>query len=818
MELKRAIKRTLKEMANNVLSKTAEKTADKTGLRHIIRLAKSPARVALLGVLMLALLSYNPPPQLACGPFSNDAVFTYTMHPDYPLDRYAAGQLGVLLPTYARSYLFVAHRYFAGAGFDADEQKALVALWKHKLRDETYSPNDDKPLPESDEEKAVKTWLDARKKVADAAPITDIDTYRAVGKEDYQSYLNCPPDAFATAAKTLDERISRFGAASVQVKNWLAAQDQVFANCGKGQTVPAAESASAPALIQADRNYQIAAANFYSQNFDAAEQMFSQIAADRNSPYRTVAPYLAARAFIRKGTLVPEEGKIDAAALSQAEARLKTILGDSSLASLHTAARRSLSFVNYRLKPEAHIRELSLSLQRRGASKTLWQDLYDYTALLDKHVKDDPEDYLEESGKKYERLPTVGRDDDMTDWLLVFQVMDRPALDYALGKWAKSQTLPWLVAALSKVEANHPRAGELIEAAAKVKTDSAAYPTLAFHSLRLTIDRGQKDQARQALDALLTSKVSTLPQSSQNLFLSLRMKVARDLDEMLRYAQRKPAGFTYNDDGREIPSDIKGDESLKAVAGRVMFDSDAYRIFNTQLPLSVLKEAATRQVLPVHLRREVAQAAWVKAVLLGDEAAGKEIAVTLQSLAPDLKDGLAAYLNALPGDDKKMAGLYLILKQPGLEPYVDAGVGRTTALGEIDNYRDNWWCAGAILGGDKLAQAGGYGEQQAATADGDDAPGFLLEAQKTAARREYDRLKALGVAPNYLAAEAVRLANLKPTDRRAPEILHLAVRATRYGCTDKETGKFSKAAYDLLHRKYSRSEWAAKTKYWFSGQ
>jgi len=54
-----------------------------------------------------------------------------------------------------------------------------------------------------------------------------------------------------------------------------------------------------------------------------------------------------------------------------------------------------------------------------------------------------------------------------------------------------------------------------------------------------------------------------------------------------------------------------------------------------------------------------------------------------------------------------------------------------------------------------------------------------------------------------------------PADPRSPEALHLAVKSTRFGCTDKETGKWSKAAFDFLHRHYPTSAWAKKTPYWF---
>jgi hypothetical protein len=94
-------------------------------------------------------------------------------------------------------------------------------------------------------------------------------------------------------------------------------------------------------------------------------------------------------------------------------------------------------------------------------------------------------------------------------------------------------------------------------------------------------------------------------------------------------------------------------------------------------------------------------------------------------------------------------------------------------------------------------------------------PAFLSEAEKTAARKEHAKLSSLGAAPNYLCRQVIEWAQGHPTDPRAPEALYLAVRTTRYGCTNKETGRWSKAAYDFLHKHYPSSTWAKKTPYWF---
>ena len=54
-------------------------------------------------VLLIVTLSIPPPPARACAISPPEAVFILFEHPDLPLARFAAGQLGILQPTYARS-------------------------------------------------------------------------------------------------------------------------------------------------------------------------------------------------------------------------------------------------------------------------------------------------------------------------------------------------------------------------------------------------------------------------------------------------------------------------------------------------------------------------------------------------------------------------------------------------------------------------------------------------------------------------------------------------------------------------------------------
>jgi hypothetical protein len=743
-------------------------------------------------------------PALGCGPFFEQAIFTYTLHPDLPLSGFARGQLGVLQPTYARSYLYVAYRYLRGIGFNEAEQKALLALW-----DERLNPQADVWDPNASG--AVKAWYDARARIAHGGTPPPIDVFKALEARNGQWYLhlyvNCPADAFRTAAHTLTERIAQFGADSAEVREWVRAQDRVFGNCSGTPAIPDPVAPQSSELLRADRAYQVAAAHFYAGNFALAVQLFRDIANDPASPWHQLAPYLVARALLRQGSLVPRDDAVDAALLTQAEQQLQTILGDHTLQAMHPAAGRLLAVVRFRLAPEARLRELAQQLLTADIEQTLKQDLWDYTLLLDQ-VLEPP--HGASAGQ--------ARQDEVTDWILTFQDRSPKALEHAIDRWLATSSQLWLVAALAKIGAGHPKVPELLAAAAQVPVEAPAFASVAFHRLRLLADLGKPGEARQQLDGLLARDGTMLPPSARNLLLALRMKLARDLEEFLTYAPRVPVAITYNIDGRELPADLETDERLKLIArDRPLFDGDAARVLNRRLPLGTLREAVHRDILPTHLRRQLAMAALVRSLLLGEEDTTRDLLPVVKSFAPELGPYLDEYRAAVNKESRTLAGLFMMLRFPGLKPYVQENVGRLLPLDQIDSYRDNWWCA--------VNAATPYQPRETDRLspplellypdNRDDTLVFLRPGQTIAAQQELQRLAALGTAPNYLSQQVTAWGQRYDGDSRVPEALHLAVKATRFGCTDADTGKFSKAAFELLHKRYPKSPWAQKTPYWY---
>ena len=753
--------------------------------RNLCRTLTALALIASVSLLI-------PQRSQACGPFFTDAIFVYTKHPDFPLDRFATGQLGVLQRTYARSYLVAAYRNLAGNSLSADEAKGLKGLWDDRL---SYG--------EFHDEEWVKKWTEARKKVPGVSAPPEIKAFRNREKpHEYESYLNCQQDAFENAEATLNERIKRFGADSAAVRDWLAAQDAVFANCGDGRHIPEAARSDQDPIIRADRAYQIAAANFYSGSFDEAKQQFDSIARDNSSPWHDRAGYLAARSMLRKGSFAEkeEEGR---PALADAEARLNAILKDNSVKASHHAATRLLNLARLRLHPEEKVHELAHTILKKDASTDFKQDVWDYTVLLDKFIGED-----DETTKR--PLPASLTSDELTDWILTFQDEAAIAFSHALERWEKTHAVAWLVAAMTKAKGQQPNLDALLSAAAAVDHGSPAFASLAFHSARLLIESNRTAEARTMLDKTLANDRDKLSPSAVNLLSGQRMTVAQNLEEFLQNAQRVPAGFSDNNDGRELPEE---EAQIKETTkdAKLFFDTDSANIFNKAMPVAILKDAARNKTLAPNLRRDAAQAAFVRAALIDDRETATEAATLLADVYPELKELLGAYQKAATADARRFAAAYLSLKFPGVRPYVSAGVGRTTPVSEIDSYRDNWWCA------EPAVPASQGEEEETKTKAKPVAPPEFLKASQGLASRQFAALQALGTGPNYLCRIAVEWTEKNPSDPRAPEALHLAVKSTRYGCTDKETGRWSKAAYDLLHRRYPNSTWAKQTKYWFKG-
>jgi hypothetical protein len=76
-------------------------------------------------IMVISLVTLQTLPVWACAPAFREAVMFNTLRPDLPLKGYAAGNIGVIQGSWAKSYLCVAYRYLINSPLSGSEQKSI---------------------------------------------------------------------------------------------------------------------------------------------------------------------------------------------------------------------------------------------------------------------------------------------------------------------------------------------------------------------------------------------------------------------------------------------------------------------------------------------------------------------------------------------------------------------------------------------------------------------------------------------------------------------------------------------------------------------
>ena len=779
----------------------------------------------------------------ACGPEFFPDVFVHKLRPDEPKE-YAQGKLGILLPTYPRKDLIVAYRYLNGGSLSPKEQHAYEPTWfrsEEDLSSDTDRPAEVKNAPPM----PVEQWLHTRSTYTQSESPLETEHKKLQGDHPdwHFPYFHgdCNDNAFETAAATVTSRAKTWGQASPELVDWIKGQDAVFSNCpGKQSVMPAAASPNSSSLFKADRNYQTAAAKFYSGNLSGARQDFESIAKDTESPWHGIAGYLAARCLVRQafaGQVSTDDGmaKFDHDIMQEAATTLRALLKQKTVGISHQAIQNELNFVRLRLEPVARIRELSAALAGPEQDQDYEQHLQDLTWYLDinldsKAVREDSNEYDvlrgDQVGKDpqqiaqamdaqfaaaYKELASLRASSPLVDWLITLQSPAESAAAHALEQWRSTHETAWLVAAIAKTKSADSHTSELIEIAAQIKPDAPAWESITYHRIRLLLALNRTDEARALLAEVMPRIQSGGRDSSVNAYAGLRMAAAPDLKEFLTYAPRKilirsSQSQSALDECLEVMKSPKRKYDCRKNSDPNEFSEDAANAFNTQLPLATLTDIAASKQLAEPLNRSVVLMAWVRSLLLKDE-------VQAARLYPLLPETLKEQTSGGTG----FRSMVTLVRNPGLRPYLDPGVQRSYSYDFIESYADNWWCDDW-----RSSPYGGFADyklhalQPASVA-------FLTPVQKQDAEREVKTIMEQGTAEIYLGRQVVDYAKDHPQDPDVPESLFLVLRMMRYGCArnyldtgaaSKEKGNLEdairKEAARLLRQRYPASPWTKK--------
>lgn len=786
---------------------------------------------ALLSAVVIPLATVQ-----ACGPDFAPDVFVYTMHPDAPKD-FAAGKLGVLLPTYPRADLAVAYRYLTGGSLSKDEQAAYTPTYSYM---ETNTEDSGAAAPAAAPENAAESWRTARAAYApDASKVEqsrELKVKQSDGSYFSPDYLNCHDDAFRTAVLTLNARAKAWGAQSAALHDWIAAQDAVFSNCRGGNAVlPAAAPAGSPTLLVKDRAYQTAAAQFYAADFDAARAGFEAIGHDASSPWQDLGLYLAARCLVRQAFLTPvnttnnnASALFDAEKMRAAQTALEALLKNPPPGIARATIEKQLDLVRLRTEPLTRLRELAEAVAGPKTDPAYSQHLTDLTWFLDTKLDElplrgDASDYLFAASKTsnntplaeeqklagfdatYKTLGELRATAPLIDWLITYQSPAEGARAHAIAEWQRTAQLAWLVAAISKATEKDTAAPALVTAAAEARPGSSAWATLTYHRVRLLIALGRAQEARTVLTAALPQAKAAGGDSAVNLYTGLRMRAATSLAEALAEAPRAIIERSSEeqfalDECLTAMKDPKRRYDCKDGYSAVEFAPDAARWLNGQTPLTTLANAANTSILPERLRQSVAMMTWTRAVLLKDDAAAARV---FPLLPQKLKDEAGAGTGFHP--------LLTLVRNPGLRPYLDEGVQRSYSFDFVESYGDNWWCSDW-----NTPYARGHSAAPA------EPVAFLTAAEQKAGVEQVAVLLEHGDAQFDLGAQVVAYVDAHPAEPDAAEALYLVLRMVRYGCnrgwgdTPEEktaVGQIAKVRADaarLLRQRYASSPWTKK--------
>jgi hypothetical protein len=585
----------------------------------------------------------------------------------------------------------------------------------------------------------------------------------------------------------------------------------VFANCAPPRphraprpvSLPAALPHDAPAWLAKDHAYQTAAAHFYAGQYDLAREAFVAIAADKASPWQPWGAYLAARCLLRRATLTNARLRDDPTRAMPAEVRSDLEQARRELAQQAHAndrdAARLIGWVDARLNPAERANELAEQLQRgpiAGADRIGM--LQDYLVLMDAIAqKTSPMPWEQSDGLARARQP-------MTAWIGAMQAAgaerwlasDTSGITarerhagamHMVRTWRQRDAdVAWLLPLALHARRIADLRDDEIDAMRAVPPSSPAWQTLNWHLARLRLIEGDAmGEVDERVSAALADP--TLATSTRNRWLQLKLVSARSIEAFLAAMPRalaeppRPAG--------PIP-----DEGKAAVVADFAQDIDAAPRLYRQLPLAALLPLATVPKPSVNPTDVFARALvledWPTADALADEVAAPR--KTTQHLYRRL-------LAARNHDDKRLAAALILVNTPELDPMVFDREGRSRV----------WGC------------------RRDATYDVIDAfyvdsPAQFIDADAQArAQGERERLEALPVRTRWLAERLLPWAQTRPDDAEAPKALHLLVASTRMECwepvhdAEKKLPSHSREAYRVLHKHWPKSEWAAKTKYWY---
>jgi hypothetical protein len=313
------------------------------------------------------------------------------------------------------------------------------------------------------------------------------------------------------------------------------------------------------------------------------------------------------------------------------------------------------------------------------------------------------------------------------------------------------------------------------------------YQTVQYHLVRLAIAEKQLERADKSIDALMAAQGKSMSVATLNRFKALKMVTAGSLDEYLTAAAR-------------TVDPLDGGEAIDAApAAATETDADFGQSVLRFMPVPELKALLNNPLLPGAWKTKLQEIVFARALVYNDEATALELLDALAKGRKTTAHLYARYRAAKPGPERRVAATLILVNTPELNPsFMDKN--------GIERF---WGCGSSV--------------EASSAKTGPAAPRFMAGERLAEAQKEQDILRRLPLRTEYLAPTLLEWAGKKQADEEAPKGLHFLVASTRMECpygTDKPEkeqlrARYSREAFDMLHKLYPASKWAKATKYFY---
>lgn len=773
-------------------------------------------------ILILCLIS-SVTVQASGGDAHEDRGLNGQQSPDFPLNNYVAGHLGLINFKFRISYLVIAYRYLSNNPLSQIEQQNVLS---------SYALFFSCPMEGDFRVDANKT----NREMVDEVYLEDTSFSSDDGEQWWQKIMSLPlNERIQSIINTYPKKIKAFtkyrlakerftviaerltaANLSENQKNdvlgqWATLQDQVF---NKNFDVDKARKSfgglpvEITQLLKLDMDYMEAASYFTFNNELSAlksKELFTQLANNEQYPWHEWAAYLSARIQTRMACpesddTPPQSSRADL--LAKAFTDMQTLALNAKDPSVKKAAYDYKSIIQSRFDRKGAIIDLVNTMNYKITKNNFYKMMY-----------------YNNTDESYDS-PIVW--DDMTEtesevlfWIFNYTSADtKKTFPIAYEHWRKTpENTAWLLVALRNIkEANASQQIELLTAARKITPDHPA-----FFSFRALLIEGiaqlegnskqSKLQRHQLIDHTLKQLKAGHDFSTHTYFAQKGIPLATTIENLLSYGFFVPSASMIVLYPPVYPtkhpyySPIELSEALN------------------YLPLSMLVEVLQSKILPTLPRRELYASVWARAMILGRYDVADQIANKTSELNPALKKYIHLSIKTKNADQREKILVKALLYFPELNPIIHL---KNTWLPQWDNtpifngiksrwIRDShsnvYWCDGGAL------NIPVYSLEPRSQFHKGPWNSLLTAGQQKQLNKEQDQLNALPNAAVWLLDKTNKLAKKYPRDKENAELLALAINLTRVMDCYSSNSLEARRAFYQLKVFYASSEAAKKVQY-----